>query len=110
LKRIRTASIATLGCKLNQSESDRMMRELDNRFPQYAFASHKGYCTPEHDAALAVHGPCGEHRFSFVNVRQAASRRAGPAGVPDARVLVGQDGGMPEFATADLPADLEVVA
>jgi len=30
LKRIRTASIATLGCKLNQSESDRMMRELSS--------------------------------------------------------------------------------
>ncbi len=89
---------------------DRMMRELHGRFPEYAFASHKGYCTPDHEAALHAHGPCEEHRFSFVNVRQAAARRAGVAGVPDARARVGQDGGMPDFATADLPVDLEGVA
>jgi ribonuclease HII len=89
---------------------DRMLRELDARFPEYAFASHKGYCTPEHDAALQAHGPCDEHRFSFVNVRQAAARRAGAFGVPDACSRVGQDGGMPEFATADLQAALEGVA
>ena len=47
-------------------------RACTSRFPQYAFASHKGYCTPEHDAALQAHGPCEEHRYSFVNVRQAA--------------------------------------
>ena len=89
---------------------DRMMRELHGRFPEYAFASHKGYCTPEHDAALSAHGPCAEHRFSFVNVRQAVARRAGATGVPDARARGGQDGGMPDFATAALPADLEGVA
>lgn len=51
---------------------DRIMVELDAVLPQYGFAEHKGYCTPSHDVALATHGPSGEHRFSFVNVRAAA--------------------------------------
>ncbi len=89
---------------------DRMMRDLDTRFPQYAFASHKGYCTPEHDAALQVHGPCDEHRYSFVNVRSAAARQGLPARVHHGAALVGQDVGMPEFASADLPQALEGVA
>ena len=86
------------------------MRDLDTRFPQYGFASHKGYCTPEHDAALQAHGPCDEHRYSFVNVRQAAALRGLPARVPNGVALVGQDGDMPDFASADLSQDLEGVA
>lgn len=50
---------------------DRLMTELHERFPVYDFARHKGYSTPEHMAALAAHGPCEEHRFSYVNVRGA---------------------------------------
>jgi ribonuclease HII len=50
---------------------DRMMRELHTSWPQYDFARHKGYATPEHSAALREHGPCPEHRFSYVNVRAA---------------------------------------
>lgn len=50
---------------------DRMMRELHERFPSYDFAGHKGYSTPEHMQALAAHGPCAQHRFSWVNVRHA---------------------------------------
>lgn len=50
---------------------DRLMRGLHERFPTYDFARHKGYITPEHTAALHAHGPCGEHRFSYVNVRAA---------------------------------------
>lgn len=50
---------------------DRMMAELHDRFPAYGFAAHKGYSTPEHAAALQQHGPCPEHRFSYVNVRAA---------------------------------------
>jgi ribonuclease HII len=48
---------------------DRMMDELHTRFPDYEFDRHKGYSTPEHMAALRAHGPCSEHRFSYVNVR-----------------------------------------
>src|SRR4051794_20658425 len=50
---------------------DRMMVDLHDRFPAYDFATHKGYVTPEHRAALTEHGPCSEHRFSYVNVRRA---------------------------------------
>ncbi|ODV05081.1 MAG: ribonuclease HII [Pseudonocardia sp. SCN 73-27] len=52
---------------------DRIMIELDETLPEYGFALHKGYCTPVHDAALTAHGPCAEHRFSFVNVAGAAA-------------------------------------
>lgn len=47
---------------------DRIMCELHERYPSYDFAAHKGYVTPEHNAALLRHGPCDEHRFSYVNV------------------------------------------
>ena len=44
---------------------------LHEHFPAYGFDVHKGYSTPDHAAALAAHGPCPEHRFSYVNVRAA---------------------------------------
>jgi ribonuclease HII len=44
---------------------DRMMRELDERYPLYGFRRHKGYVTGEHLRALAEHGPCPVHRRSF---------------------------------------------
>ncbi len=47
---------------------DGMMRELDRVHPQYGLASHKGYATPEHRAALKKHGPCELHRKSFAPV------------------------------------------
>jgi ribonuclease HII len=47
---------------------DRIMREMDNEFPQYGFAGHKGYITAAHTQALQEHGPCGQHRRSFANV------------------------------------------
>jgi len=50
---------------------DRIMCELDVRFPGYGFAQHKGYSTPEHFAALQRLGPCSEHRRSFAPVVQA---------------------------------------
>lgn len=53
---------------------DRIMCELHERFPHYAFDEHKGYVTPEHQEALRAHGPCEEHRFSYVNVRGSIIR------------------------------------
>ena len=44
---------------------DRIMHQLDLTHPHYGFARHKGYGTAAHAAALAKHGPCGEHRKSF---------------------------------------------
>jgi len=44
---------------------DRMMCELDERYPVYGFCRHKGYTTDEHLRALAEHGPSPVHRRSF---------------------------------------------
>ena len=44
---------------------DRWCLELDQLYPQYGFAKHKGYGTAAHLAALRAHGPCAEHRISF---------------------------------------------
>ena len=45
---------------------DRYMREMDEKYPQYGFAKHKGYGTAEHIAAIREFGPCPEHRRSFL--------------------------------------------
>jgi ribonuclease HII len=50
---------------------DRLMEQYDRVYPQYGFAQHKGYPTPEHIAALARHGPCPIHRRSFSPVQPA---------------------------------------
>lgn len=49
---------------------DRLMIELDAKYPNYGFAKHKGYGTPEHLAAIERHGPCPAHRRTFTPVRQ----------------------------------------
>jgi len=48
---------------------DAEMTLLDGRYPGYGFASHKGYSTPEHLAALRSRGPCEIHRRSFEPVQ-----------------------------------------
>lgn len=53
---------------------DRLMTEMETRYPGYGFAEHKGYSTPAHTMALAELGPSDEHRYSFVNVRRVAPR------------------------------------
>ena len=50
---------------------DRMMLTIHEQFPQYNFAQHKGYATPEHLAALERFGPCPIHRRTFEPVRLA---------------------------------------
>ncbi|RME15004.1 MAG: ribonuclease HII, partial [Bdellovibrio sp.] len=49
---------------------DQKMCELEDRYPGYGFQKHKGYCTKEHQAAIARLGPCPEHRKSFKGVRE----------------------------------------
>jgi ribonuclease HII len=53
---------------------DRIMVDMHAEFPAYGFAGHKGYITREHQAALAGHGPCPQHRRSFINVRSLEVR------------------------------------
>ncbi len=47
---------------------DAWMRALHEQYPQYGFARHMGYATPEHLRALELHGPCPAHRRSFAPV------------------------------------------
>jgi ribonuclease HII len=48
-----------------KTERDRMMAALEREYPGYGFATHKGYGTPEHRAALQRLGPSAIHRMSF---------------------------------------------
>lgn len=73
----RVAACVAAASIIAKVSRDRMMRELGERFPEYGFAAHKGYVTPEHSTALAVHGPCPEHRFSYVNVAGAVPGDSG---------------------------------
>ncbi len=47
---------------------DQYMDQMDTVYPQYAFACHKGYATPQHRRLLAELGPCPLHRRSFAPV------------------------------------------
>lgn len=44
---------------------DRVMATHDPCYPEYGFAKHKGYSTPQHQAAIRRHGPCALHRMSY---------------------------------------------
>lgn len=46
-------------------ERDRMMVELDRKYPQYGFAAHKGYGVAEHLEALSAYGPSPIHRLTY---------------------------------------------
>lgn len=52
---------------------DKIMTGMEDRFPGYDFAVHKGYVTALHQRRLLEHGPCPEHRMRFENVRKAAT-------------------------------------
>jgi ribonuclease HII len=62
-----SASIAAASI-LAKVERDRLMCEWDAVFPEYGLASHKGYSTPQHLAALREYGPTPLHRQSFAPV------------------------------------------
>jgi len=68
---------------------DRIMCELADTWPQYGFADHKGYATPEHSAALHTHGACPHHRFSYANVAVVAGT-PGPRGTVSVAPAVGE--------------------
>jgi ribonuclease HII len=56
---------------------DRLMRELNEKYPQYGFAVHKGYGVSEHMAALYKYGSCPEHRHTFRPVQDVDCRLPG---------------------------------
>jgi ribonuclease HII len=56
---------------LAKTARDNYMNQMDAVYPEYSFATHKGYATKAHQRLLALHGPCPLHRLSFEPVRLA---------------------------------------
>ena len=54
---------------LAKTARDRVMVELDEAWPEYGFAAHKGYHAPVHVEALQRLGPCPAHRMSWAPIR-----------------------------------------
>ena len=65
--RVRAISAASIVAKVHR---DRLCNDLHDEHPEYGFAAHKGYSTPEHLDALRRHGACRHHRRSFAPVRE----------------------------------------
>jgi ribonuclease HII len=63
--KVKSISAASIIAKVTR---DRLLAQLHEEFPQYGFAAHKGYSTPEHLEALRLHGPCIHHRRHFAPV------------------------------------------
>ncbi len=61
---------------LAKTVRDHMMQQLDARYPQYAFAQHKGYGTKQHRESIERYGPCPQHRMSFAPMSQMRGRAA----------------------------------
>ena len=64
--KVAAISAASIVAKVHR---DALLAALHERHPAYGFAEHKGYPTPEHLAALRLHGACVAHRRSFAPVR-----------------------------------------
>jgi len=65
-----TVAVISAASILAKVARDRKMLMLDDKFPGYGFARHKGYPTRTHLAALRALGPCALHRRSFRPVRE----------------------------------------
>jgi ribonuclease HII len=96
----RVAACVAAASVLAKVTRDRLMVELDGRFPDYGFAEHKGYVTDEHSEALTRHGPCSEHRFSYVNVAAVSGRGNRPPRARRPRAVI-----VPPSPSASGPAD-----
>jgi len=71
--RVQAISAASILAKVHR---DSVMRALEEQYPGYGFAQHKGYATAGHRAALERLGPCPEHRCSFHPVAAIFARNA----------------------------------
>lgn len=61
----KSASIAAASI-IAKVTRDRMMKEYDLLYPEYGFASHKGYGCASHIEAIKKYGPCPIHRRTFI--------------------------------------------
>jgi len=106
----RVAACVAAASVLAKVTRDRVMLELDGRFPQYGFAEHKGYITDAHSAALDHHGPCPEHRMRFVNVARARDAHAARTPPLSTAPVMDDDGPVPPgspVAALTSPAPME---
>ena len=69
------ASISAASILAKTARDDEMCR-LHDLYPQYDFASHKGYSTRDHLQRLQAHGVCPIHRRSYAPVRERLSLEA----------------------------------
>ncbi|MGI8529972.1 MAG: ribonuclease HII [Geodermatophilaceae bacterium] len=79
----RVAACIAAASVLAKVTRDRIMTGLHDTYPAYDFATHKGYVTDGHSAALDAHGPCAEHRFSYINIARRAPGTRGLVAVGD---------------------------
>jgi ribonuclease HII len=70
--KVAAISAASIVAKVHR---DALLVALHERHPAYGFAEHKGYPTPDHLAALRLHGACVAHRRSFAPVRAVLDGR-----------------------------------
>ena len=74
--KVKAISAASILAKVHR---DRLCESLHEEFPHYGFASHKGYGTREHLAALKLHGACRHHRRFFSPVAATLATQGGEA-------------------------------
>lgn len=67
----KSASIAAASILAKVSRDRYVSTELDEKYPQYQFAKHKGYGTRLHYEMLDQYGPCPEHRRTFLKKWEA---------------------------------------
>ena len=67
----KSASIAAASILAKVSRDRYVSTELDEKYPQYQFAKHKGYGTKLHYQMLDQYGPCPEHRMTFLKKWEA---------------------------------------
>ena len=70
--RCRSIAAASIVAKITR---DRIMGRYERLYPQFSFATHKGYPTPAHLAELRRHGACDIHRRSFRPVAEICRRQ-----------------------------------
>jgi ribonuclease HII len=69
---------------LAKTARDRLMRQMNEAYPGYGFAAHKGYHAPVHVEALRRLGPCAIHRASWAPVRAVIEGGELPLGYSEA--------------------------
>lgn len=68
-----------------KTDRDRMMTAYDRQYPGFGFASHKGYASERHRAALRELGPTPLHRLTFRSVLPEREDESRPQRAPERR-------------------------